>query len=150
MKIRHFLYNSFLIESGKNKIAIDPGQHFSIFNFTSLIPKTEWKLHYVDSEREPATHAFDNDRSTFWHTPWRGSKHPHEIQIDLGAQYKIDGFGYQATWPANDWPVGGDYAGIPIDHALLTTALTTAHRSIGPAVGSDHLPLIVHIAPAAG
>lgn len=61
-----------------------------------------------------------------------------------------DGFGYQATWPANDWPVGGDYAGIPIDHALLTTALTTAHRSIGPAVGSDHLPLIVHIAPAAG
>ena len=61
-----------------------------------------------------------------------------------------DGFGYQATWPANDWPLGGDYAGIPIDHALLTTALTTAHRAIGPAVGSDHLPLIVHVAPAAG
>lgn len=61
-----------------------------------------------------------------------------------------DGFGYQATWPANDWPLAGDYAGLPLDHALTTTALTTAGRSIGPAVGSDHLPLIVDIAPAAG
>ena len=61
-----------------------------------------------------------------------------------------DGFGYQATWPANDWPIAGDYAGLPVDHALTTNALTTAQRSIGPAVGSDHLPLIVEIAPAAG
>lgn len=43
MKIRHFLYNSFLIENGKNKIAIDPGQNLWIFNLSSLIPKTEWQ-----------------------------------------------------------------------------------------------------------
>ena len=42
MKIRHFLYNAFLIEDGGIKIAIDPGQYFSIFNFTSLIPKADW------------------------------------------------------------------------------------------------------------
>lgn len=61
-----------------------------------------------------------------------------------------DGFGYQATWPANDWPIAGDYAGLPVDHALTTAALTTTGRAIGPAVGSDHLPLIVDIAPTAG
>ena len=43
MKIKHFLYNSFLIENGKNKIAIDPGQNLWIFNLISLIPKSEWK-----------------------------------------------------------------------------------------------------------
>ena len=41
MKIRHFLYNSFLIENGKNKIAIDPGQNLWIFNLISLIPKKQ-------------------------------------------------------------------------------------------------------------
>ena len=41
MKIRHFLYNAFLIEDGQNKIAIDPGQKLLIFKLTSLLPKTE-------------------------------------------------------------------------------------------------------------
>jgi L-ascorbate metabolism protein UlaG (beta-lactamase superfamily) len=42
VRIRHFLYNAFLIENEQNRIAIDPGQHFSLFNFTSLIPESEW------------------------------------------------------------------------------------------------------------
>ncbi len=29
MKIKHYLYNAFLIEDGKTKIAIDPGQSCS-------------------------------------------------------------------------------------------------------------------------
>jgi len=63
MKIRHFLYNSFLIESGENKIAIDPGQYFSIFNFTSLIPKTEWKsiTHILITHGDP-DHHWQSDR----------------------------------------------------------------------------------------
>ncbi len=43
MKIRHFLYNAFLIENGKSKIAIDPGQYFSLFNFKTLIPEADWQ-----------------------------------------------------------------------------------------------------------
>ena len=63
MKIRHFLYNSFLIENGKNKIAIDPGQYFSIFNFSSLIPKTEWNniTHILITHGDP-DHHWQSDR----------------------------------------------------------------------------------------
>ena len=63
MKIRHFLYNSFLIENGNYKIAIDPGQYFSIFNFRSLIPKTEWKsiTHILITHGDP-DHHWQSDR----------------------------------------------------------------------------------------
>lgn len=63
MKIRHFLYNSFLIESGNNKIAIDPGQYFSLRNFSSLIPKEEWEriTHIVITHGDP-DHHWQSDR----------------------------------------------------------------------------------------
>ncbi len=63
MKIRHFLYNSFLIESSKNKIAIDPGQNLWIFNLSSLIPKTEWKsiTHILITHGDP-DHHWQSDR----------------------------------------------------------------------------------------
>ena len=63
MKIHHFLYNAFLIESGNNKIAIDPGQYFSLFNFSSLIPKTEWDsiTHIVVTHGDP-DHYWQSDR----------------------------------------------------------------------------------------
>ncbi len=63
MKIRHFLYNSFLIESVSNRIAIDPGQYFSIFSFTSLIPKSDWKsiTHILITHGDP-DHHWQSDR----------------------------------------------------------------------------------------
>jgi glyoxylase-like metal-dependent hydrolase (beta-lactamase superfamily II) len=63
VKIRHFLYNSFLIENGNNKIAIDPGQFFSIFNFRSLIPKSEWEsiTHILITHGDP-DHHWQSDR----------------------------------------------------------------------------------------
>jgi L-ascorbate metabolism protein UlaG (beta-lactamase superfamily) len=42
MKIKHFLYNAFLVEDGKTKIAIDPGKNLWLFKLNSLIPKNEW------------------------------------------------------------------------------------------------------------
>lgn len=42
MKIKHYLYNAFIIESGKTKIAIDPGLDPWIWRLKNLIPKTEW------------------------------------------------------------------------------------------------------------
>ena len=46
MKIKHYLYNAFVIESGDIKIAIDPGGLFLYyFRMTTLIPKSEWILH---------------------------------------------------------------------------------------------------------
>jgi hypothetical protein len=68
---------------------------------STLIPQSGWSLVYADSqetqdENDKATNAFDGSTSTFWHTQYTGSTpaHPHEIQIDLGATYGVDGFRY--------------------------------------------------------
>ena len=69
----------------------------------SMIPQTNWSLVYADSQETQgedgkATNAFDGSTSTLWHTQYTGSApaHPHEIQIDLGATYGLDGFHYVA------------------------------------------------------
>jgi L-ascorbate metabolism protein UlaG (beta-lactamase superfamily) len=62
MKIKHYLYNSFIIEDGEFKIAIDPGAKFLyFFRLTTLIPKSEW---------DNITHIFvtHGDIDHFWHT----------------------------------------------------------------------------------
>lgn len=62
MKIRHYLYNAFVIEQGKYKLAVDPGAKFLyFFRLTSLIPKSEWK---------DITHIFltHGDIDHYWHT----------------------------------------------------------------------------------
>jgi hypothetical protein len=67
----------------------------------NLIPQTGWSLISADSqetsaENGKATNAFDGSTSTFWHTQYTGgaTPYPHEIQIDLGATYALDGFRY--------------------------------------------------------
>ncbi len=66
-----------------------------------LISKSGWSLVYVDSqelvgENGAAINAFDGKSTTIWHTQWKNGspRHPHEIQIDLGNVYDIDGFRY--------------------------------------------------------
>ncbi len=58
------------------------------------------------------------------------------------------GFGVQATWP--QWPSFLAWARIPIDHILHDPGLTTTTRRVGPALGSDHRPVIATLATAAG
>ena len=86
---------------------------FLFFGYASadILPHTNWQLLYVDSEEligedGAAENSFDNNPSTFWHTEWLTSdpSHPHEIQIDLGANYDIDGFQYL---PRQDGEVNG-------------------------------------------
>jgi L-ascorbate metabolism protein UlaG (beta-lactamase superfamily) len=43
MKIRHYLYNAFIIEDEVIKIAVDPGKNLSWMKRSSLIPESEWK-----------------------------------------------------------------------------------------------------------
>lgn len=62
MKITHYLYNTFVIESGGKKLAIDPGALFLyFFRLTTLIPKSEWK---------DITHIFitHGDIDHYWHS----------------------------------------------------------------------------------
>jgi len=65
------------------------------------LPQAGWTLLYASSEETSgedgrATNAFDNSTSTIWHTKYSGTTaaYPHEIQIDLGATYALDGFRY--------------------------------------------------------
>lgn len=65
------------------------------------IPQGGWSLLYVDSEElagedGAATNAFDGDPLTIWHTGWSSSipDYTHEIRIDLGSVYDVDGFRY--------------------------------------------------------
>lgn len=72
---------------------------------TAVLPQSGWRLVRIDSEEtsvpeEPGqgTNAFDGNTATFWHTRWaNGSaapRPPHEIEIDLGAMYTLEGFRY--------------------------------------------------------
>ncbi len=70
-------------------------------NNPALVPKNSWELRYVNSEETNypglATMAFDNNIETIWHTQWSSGSdtYPHQIEIDLGEEYKIYEFTYQ-------------------------------------------------------
>lgn len=65
------------------------------------IPKGAWKVIFVSSEETVAEDgrgilAIDGKPETFWHSKWKDAtpKHPHEIQIDMGQSYELEGFKY--------------------------------------------------------
>ena len=63
MRIKHFLYNAFIIENGFSKIAIDPGQNLWMLGFRSLIPRSEWAgvTHVLITHGDP-DHHWQSDR----------------------------------------------------------------------------------------
>src|SRR5205807_846158 len=72
------------------------------------IPRAAWNVVYVDSAEAnfDATKAFDDDASSFWHTQFAAAQPPppHEIQIDMGETYSVNGFQYL---PRQDGKVQG-------------------------------------------
>lgn len=58
--------------------------------------KERWKIVYVSSFEpgDEPENVLDGNESTKWHTQWSANqpRHPHELQIDLGASYEIAGF----------------------------------------------------------
>lgn len=63
------------------------------------LPQSGWKLLSVDSqetvgENGAATNAFDGNPATHWHSKWKDGLDPipHEIRIDLGANFVLNGF----------------------------------------------------------
>jgi len=63
MRITHYLYNTFLVEDGDSRIAIDPGQNLWMFKLRSLIPREEWPAitHIVITHGDP-DHHWQSDR----------------------------------------------------------------------------------------
>ncbi|GJL63910.1 MAG: hypothetical protein NPIRA04_25640 [Nitrospirales bacterium] len=74
----------------------------------TVIPQSGWSLHHVDSEEVvgengAAVNAFDGDGGTHWVTQWSGGPappYPHDLQIDLGALYEIEGVRYLPRDPS--------------------------------------------------
>jgi endonuclease/exonuclease/phosphatase (EEP) superfamily protein YafD len=68
-------------------------------------------------------------------TPW--SVLMRQVLRESGLVNSQSGFGLQPTWPAT-LP---NFLQIAIDHCLHSPSLITKHRTIGPNIGSDHLPI---------
>jgi hypothetical protein len=80
------------------------------------LPQGGWKLLFVDSEETAgedgkASNAFDDSPSTYWHTSWdeAAAKPPHEIQIDLGAEYQLTALRYLPRQDKDDHGMVADY-----------------------------------------
>jgi endonuclease/exonuclease/phosphatase (EEP) superfamily protein YafD len=71
-------------------------------------------------------------------TPW--SPYFQRLLRDSGLVDTARGAGIRGTWP-----VGLPWMRIPIDHCLVSPELRVADRRRGPAVGSDHYPVIVDL-----
>jgi endonuclease/exonuclease/phosphatase (EEP) superfamily protein YafD len=69
-------------------------------------------------------------------TPW--SPYLRDLLAGSGLRDSASGRGIQPSWPAGWLPLW-----IPIDHALFSEGIRIRHREIGPALGSDHYPVIV-------
>lgn len=72
-------------------------------------------------------------------TPWSAAFRRFEARSGLVSSQR--GFGIQATFPADANPV----VRIPIDHVFVSPDLRVADRRLGPALGSDHFPVVVDI-----
>lgn len=72
-------------------------------------------------------------------TPW--SPAFQRLLRETGLHNSAVGWGIQPSWPA-----GLPLLGIPIDHCLHSPAIVIHQRRLGPAVGSDHYPLLVDFA----
>ncbi|WP_327381023.1 discoidin domain-containing protein [Streptomyces sp. NBC_01207] len=73
------------------------------------------------AENGAAARAFDGNPATLWHTACSSAKPaplPHEIQIDLGARYTVDGLGYL---PRQDGGVNGRIGGYEVYVCDTTT-----------------------------
>ncbi len=76
--------------------------------FSAQIPRASMRIAYVDSEQPgegEAAHLIDGDSSTYWHTRYdvTVTKHPHTVDIDLGAARRIVGI---SILPRQDGPNG--------------------------------------------
>jgi len=81
-----------------------------------FVSHSAWKLVKVDSEEtkgedDPGTNAFDDSTSTFWHTQFQDAQPPppHEIQIDMGADYSVTAMQYTPRQDGNQNGMVKDY-----------------------------------------
>ncbi|WP_300463845.1 MBL fold metallo-hydrolase [Desulfobacula sp.] len=147
MKIQYFGYNSFLIKSGKSKIAVDPGQNMWVFKFNSLIPKAEWNdiTHIAITHGDP-DHYWQADRITLASnatlilnkTMIKQSEKSLKLLRPRSHYLKFDAFngtvfplGIGETIDFNDFTVRG----IPTLHGTINMSIWAMKLQISPGPG---------------
>jgi endonuclease/exonuclease/phosphatase (EEP) superfamily protein YafD len=89
--------------------------------------------------RTPGSRIVVGDLNTTEGSPWFA-----DFLRTTGLRDSRLGFGRQPSWPS-DLPYR-----ITLEHAFLSDDLAVVARRLGPMIGSDHFPLILELAPAAG
>jgi len=69
-------------------------------------------------------------------SPW--SPYFRQLLKEASLRDSRTGYGLQPTWPTSFPPLL-----IPLDHCLTSPGISVLHRRVGPAVGSDHYPVVV-------
>ncbi|MEM1107966.1 MAG: endonuclease/exonuclease/phosphatase family protein [Planctomycetota bacterium] len=88
----------------------------------------------VNASAEPVVVAGDLN-ATRWSAPMR------RLLRDTDLRDSAEGFGLGGTWPS-----GAGWTGrITIDHVLVDPAIEVRDRWLGPALGSDHLAVVVDL-----
>lgn len=78
----------------------------------------------------------------FQSSPW--SHQFKNLLAEADLVNSLDGYGIQATWPADRWA----FFRIPFDHLAHSEDLTTIDRFLGPSFGVEHRPIVVKLAIA--
>lgn len=92
----------------------------------------EFAANWASTQTEPYLVAGDLN-ATPWSWPFRNL-----LQAG-GLRNSQIGFGVQPTFAANSNP----FFRVPIDHLVQSEGLVVRERTLGPALGSDHFPLLV-------
>lgn len=135
IRIRHFLYNAFLIEDGKVKIAVDPGQNLWLFDLRSLIPKDEWKT---------VTHVLvtHGDPDHYWHADRVAIAGNAPLVVDKSMVREVSGESHILT------PRRGGLRFVPFDGKLLTVGVGESVKLDGmdlQILATQHGPIEVNI-----
>jgi endonuclease/exonuclease/phosphatase (EEP) superfamily protein YafD len=59
---------------------------------------------------------------------------------EAGLRDAMHGRGWRPTWLAELWPLA-----LRIDHVLVSSGLCVEHAAVGPALGSDHRPVVARL-----
>jgi endonuclease/exonuclease/phosphatase (EEP) superfamily protein YafD len=120
-------------------LAIHPVSPVSARRARHRDAQLEFAAQWALAHRGPAIVVGD-----FNATPWSHAFRRLLAATDLANSQR--GFGVEASYSAHT----SFLFRVPIDHLLHTPDLAVLDRRLGPAIGSDHFPLIVDLGKAPG
>lgn len=125
------------VDHNGNKVTIygtHPFPPISPFNQKNWIEHMDDLARRIPGETGPVVVIGD-----FNTTPW--SENYRRFRSISGLADSMQGFGPQASWPSFV-----PYAGLPIDHVMVSPGIRSIARKVGGFVGSDHYPVTVDLA----